>query len=843
MSRILFVFLTCFLSFTIFSQTDKIGDAKNGLFKGVIQDSSLKIPLEYVAVRLFSSIDSTVVSGIYTSNNGKFEMTDVPYGTYYAKFTLSGYQTRVLSNLIVSKQDNMIDVGIFFLRLDPTLNLQEVKVTGKLDMLKIGIDKKVYNVGEDLSVKGGSVNDALNNIPSIQVDNDGNVSLRGDANVTILIDGRPSNLTGGSSKSLLESIPASSIERVEVVTNPSAKYDPDGTSGIINVVLKKNKLMGFNGYLSATGATGPFYNANASLSYRNKKVNTFLNYSRNYSTGYRNYYGTIRQSYSDGTVSRLEQNRDGTDLDMGHTATAGTDYVLTDRQTVGFTVTGALGDRTRKGDLMNEIYNENDTLVRSYERITDDPTRNKNIDGNINYKLDFKEDKGNLQVNFSQSNGWETNTGTYTENYFNLDGSQSSEPSLVQKSESEIDNLIRTGQVDYKRIFKNWNAYVEGGIKGIYRDQNVQSLYIAPDTTGGKENRSTHHDVLFDYHEDNYSSYGIFGHQLGKFKYQVGFRMESFSQDINQKATVTNYQGESASQNDTTEQGGIFQNKENRVRNNYFNFYPSGHLKYNPTDKIEFSFGYSRRINRPSPRQVSPFSNFADPYNLRVGNPDLKPEYINSLDFGYAVAIKNINLTANVYYRQTSNVIQRVKVFYADNTSAVTYANIDNSNDLGVEVVAVYKPTKWFRNTFSANGNYIQYSDKSSAIDFNRAGMNWSMKYVASFDSWKNTLTTQLNAQYSAPRVTAQGKIQPRASIDISTEKKLKEGKWTVGMRVSDIFNTKGFIFSIDQPSIYQSSEYKWLTRRFYLTVSYRFGKFTSSDKQKGMSDGGGGDF
>ena len=278
-------------SFFTWSQIENVKPTFSGTLNGIILDSLENTPIEYAQVRLYSKKDSLLVTSIYTEANGSFTLDKIPLGMYYSKITFLGFKTKFISNLNFTPNALVLNLAKIQLSLEDAKNLGEVKITGKLDVLKTGIDKKIYNVADDASSRGGNANDVLNRVPSVGVDQDGNISLRGDGNVTILIDGRPSSFSGGNGKSLLDAIPASSIERIEIVTNPSSKYSPDGTAGIINVVLKKNKLKGTNGLISSSVATDKLFNGNASFSYRNAKFNVYANYTYKYSEGYRNNYG------------------------------------------------------------------------------------------------------------------------------------------------------------------------------------------------------------------------------------------------------------------------------------------------------------------------------------------------------------------------------------------------------------------------------------------------------------------------------------------------------------------------------------------------------------------------
>jgi outer membrane receptor protein involved in Fe transport len=336
------------------------------------------------------------------------------------------------------------------------------------------------------------------------------------------------------------------------------------------------------------------------------------------------------------------------------------------------------------------------------------------------------------------------------------------------------------------------------------------------DTITGLFNQDTLANFSYEYNAQIYSIYAIWGQELGKFKYQIGVRGE-YAQQIPYLIST----GE-------------------KYKNDYLNLFPSAHLKYDLSKSSQFSLSYSRRINRASSRQLNPFTSYADPLNLRSGNPELQPEYIDSYDLGYSFNKKKINLSFSVFHKRTRDVINRIKVYYPDNTAIVTYANIDKSESTGFESVIVYKPFKWLRNTLSFNGNYIDYTNSDETVNWNNDGFNWGAKYILTVDFWKKTMSAQLNAKYNAPRVTPQGIVQPRTGIDVSVEKRLFDNRFSIGARVTDIFNTKGFELELMQDGVRQVSEYKWLTRRFYITLSYKIGKYDNQKSSRGSAGGDG---
>lgn len=810
MKQIVTTLLFAVFASTLWAQND----VKPGIIEGQIKDSITRKGMEYVSIRLFRAQDSSLVGGIYTDADGLFFLDQIAFGKYYVKVTFSGYQPLVKSNVVVMPNKTAINLGVLFLQPDKLMDLNEVTIKAKQELLTNSLDKKVYNVGEDLSTKGGTANDVLNNIPSIEVDQEGKISLRGDANVTILIDGRPSTLSGGNGKSLLDAFPANSIERIEVVTNPSAKYDPDGTSGIINIVLKKNKMRGINGNVSATAGTGNVYNGSASLSVRNAKMNVYGTYAYRYYEGFRNYESHIARQFPD-SMFYLDQYRDGTDLMVNHTAKVGADFYLKNNQTIGFGVTGTTGERERTGDLYNTRHGDNPLLQTSWTRMSSDPTNNRNMDLNVYYKKDFKDNKGSISADFNQSFGRENIFGYYEEDYNYTFGIPDVKANLLQQLRNQEQTRVTTAQIDYVRLSRK-NIRFEMGTKAIVRRLTVDAFSETRNNTTYFFEEDTLSNFQYEYDEQIYSAYGNVAHQYKKFKFQGGLRLEQALQLPSLLSTNTSF------------------------RNEYFSAFPSGYVRYELNKESELNLGYSRRINRPSAETLNPFTSYADPFNLRRGNPAVRPEYINSFEVGYAVNKKKMNVTATVFYRQTNNVIQRVREFYDNGSAAVTYANINQSQSYGAEFVLIYRPFTWFRNILSANGSQIVYQDDNTQYDFNNTGFNWSVKYAGTIDFWKKTASLQINARYFSPIITAQGKALPRAAVDLSMEKTLKKN-WSVGLRLSDVFNTQEFRLEIDQPTVYQRSRFKQETRRVYLTVTYKFGRYEISKKERVAPEGGGG--
>lgn len=815
MKSFFLIFIVLFFSYKATSQGRP--NTSDPIFKkisGQVLDTNSRQNLEFVSIRLFSLKDSSVIGGALSDSSGKFDISDIQAKEFFMKLSFVGYETKTINNLQFLENSTELFLGKISLQSSSIQDLSEVKVVGQLDVFKTGIDKKIYNVGEDLNSQGGSASDVLNNIPSVDVDQDGNISLRGDANVIILIDGRPSTLTlnGG-----LEGLPANSIERIEVVTNPSAKYDPDGTSGIINVVLKKAKLRGVNGIVSSTIGTGNSFNGTASVNIRTNKINVFANYAYRYNDGFRNFNSQLSRTSSTGSIL-FEQERPGTHLRKNQNLRIGLDYFISDKQTIGFSLNGALGYQNRFSELNNSFFDESNYLKNNWLRTSSDISNEENIDINLNYNNELKNKKGEISVAFTSSFGNGDGQGKYDNQYYLKDYKVSGQNPLFQQLSNQQKDQVSTGQVDYSKVLEKHKARIEMGLKGIYSLENL-------DTKSQTLNDST--NIYFDdtlanfrysYNEQIYSAYAIWGQQIGKFKYQAGIRGE-YAQQIP-----------------------YLIDDDLKIVNDYFNLFPSAHIRYDLNKKRELSLSYSRRIDRARSHQLNPFSDYSDPLNLRVGNPYLTPEFINSYDLGYMVEKDKVVFTSSIFYRHSKDVIQRVKFFYTDNVTATTYGNIDESKSYGFELVVNYRPMKFWRNTLSLNGDRIEYFNSSGEGAFNNSGYNLGIKYSGTVDFWKNTASFQANVRYNTPRITSQGKVQPRAAVDISGDKRFNT-HWSVGFRLSDVFNTQGFRYDFEQENVRQKGEYKWLTRRLYFTVTYKFGKLEVGKKEGRNSDGGGGGF
>jgi len=802
--RLLFKLLFFFPTTLIFAQ-QKVN------VSGIVIDKDNAQPLPFVNIVLLNTIDSTIVTGILTDLDGIFRLSGVSKGVYLLRFKYIGYDEYFI-NLDMSNFEKQTELGVIEL-VPSSLTTDEVLIEIERPLMETSIDKTVYNVDQDLSSRGGTAEDVLQNVPSIEIDQDGNISLRGNANVIILIDGRPSTLSGGSRSAILNSIPAESIERIEIVTNPSAKYDPDGMTGIINIVLKKNKLRGLNGNLSVSRGSGSSNTTSLGLNYRTTKFNLYANYSNRNIQGFRNFYSYRERQLGD-DLEIFDQVRIGRDFNTGNTLKAGLDYAIKEGHTIGVSMTNGQSYRSRLGLLSNEM-TTNVSGTRSWYRNATEQTNTTSLDLNTNYQWVFKEKKGDLMFDFNYSRSRGRTLSDYDEYGFS-----SSEDGFyyTERFDNPENSGIVTASLDIvSRPMPD--IQIEYGLKAIINSDEQTQYREIYDFSNGLYFPDLSINNEFRLEEQIYSAYGIFAHKLKKVHYQVGLRLEQAL--IRPELLTTNQQ----------------------FKNDYFSFFPSVHVVFPLQEKMNLFVSYSRRISRPGSNSLNPFVEFTDPYNIRYGNPSLRPEYTNSFELGFNQEWEKITWNNTVYYRHSTDVLQRIVLFDELGRSAVTWDNLDQTINWGYEGIAIHKVTKWWKNVISVNV-YQLYLITSNPLLTNNSGINWNAKITSSFDLLNKTAAIQINGRYTAPRIVPQGFVQPGPAIDVSFQKSFFNKTLDLTIRVSDIFDWQQFYIETRVPGVYQERTFKWETRRLFFTLNYNFGKLQMNKiaKKRPSGNGGGGE-
>ena len=771
--------------------------------------------LEFATCKLYKFNDSIIFKGVFSNAAGMAYFDSIPTGKYQVIVSSINTLNDTLA-IFVDKSNLRFRKS---LKLKTIKSLESVEIKREIELLNNSIDKKTYNVSKDMSLRGGTANDVLRRLPGIELDESGNISLRGDGSVNLLINGNQSSLSGINGSTLLDGLPASAIEKVEIINNPSAKYDPDGNSGIINIVLSKKKERGLNVISNLNLGSGDLNNGNVidgslSVNYWSGKLLLNTSYSTRHLRGYRNNFSDITQIFNIDSVNFLDQNRIGTDLNYSQNLRFGLDYDVSKSLKIGINLLGALGQRDRTGDLWNNLYDQANNRIGLWNRYAYDPTNRKNLEISAYINHDFKNKQGKWKFLINNSNGKRNIEGFYNEMHYQADSSAPIGDPILQQLQNTENNNILSSQFDFSYIFPYQKIKIESGLKAIIASQDVNTYSESFDYVLNSFQSDTLANFSYKYNENIYSAYGIFKQEFKKLKYQIGIRAEQAYQ-IPQLV------------NDTS------------ITNAYFNLFPSAHLKYLPNKVLEVGISYSKRINRASSSQLNPFTSYADPLNLRNGNPYLRPEYIHSLEAAFLYKKNNLSFSASTYYRTSQDVISRIKYFNQNNTNIITYGNIYSTESYGQELIFNIKLFKKWKHSFSINGNYIKYYDDTKNVV--QEGYNVIAKYNTSLDFWNNTAVAQINYNYNGPRVILQGMAQRKGPLDIALEKKIKNKNGTIfiGARVSDLFNQMQFYIDLDQDNFNQTSTYKWLSRRFFVTFRYKFSLNKNTNREVISGDDG----
>lgn len=796
MKNILLILLAAFTT-SLHAQMPKSSLPKPGVITGKVVDQTTKQPLPYVNIIIKDATKKIITGGI-TDDNGVFSIKNIPEGNSIVEVQFIGYKT--FSKLVsVNRKSSKVNLGTISLEEDST-TLDEVEVRAETSSVTQKVDRKVINVGKDLTSAGATASELLNNVQSVSVDSQsGNISLRGNENVRVLVDGKPTNIPASE---LLKQIPSTSIKSVELITNPSAKYNPEGMSGIINIILNKNANMGFNGSINTGVEAGHYvrYNASTNMNYKTGKVNFFGNYGFNggdrYNFGYVNRPGVNNQDFI------------FTNDNESHLFKIGADIYLDDKNTLSLYTTQNWFDSNAGGRAI--ITDNNGNLIEHSPNTQTSDSHNQAY--NVNYKHDFEKEGHNieLEANFSKNN-----TPSFLENRF-LENSQ---PDYF----NDIDNNRKSTllNLDYTNPISE-NGKLELGIE--YRVNNTDNTNL---TTQVNFNNSS-----FSYDRDIYSAYANYGHKFGKLTMQVGARFEQYK-----IKGVFNQEGEPTQ----------------TVTDDIFSVYPSAFLTFNPSDKNQFQLSYSKRVDRPGIQQVNPIREWSTPLITSVGNPDLVPQFTNSVEFNYTRKIKGGSITLGSFYRNINDVINRAT--YKDPSDAndvrqiLTFANFDDTDAYGLEFSANYKIAKWWR----ANASMDYYSQKqfgtTDLSDPNAPTTEvktdiFNARISNSFTVSKK-LRLQLFAMYRGPREDIQWNVEPMKMVNIGANYSILKGKGNINLRVNDIFNDMRFKFNSERPFV-QNGRFKWESRTAYIGFNYRFGGGKNKARARKQRDnnekqGGGG--
>ncbi|MDO6600016.1 TonB-dependent receptor domain-containing protein [Tenacibaculum sp. 1_MG-2023] len=787
MKKIL-LFLLLTVTANSFAQLAKDKLPKPGIISGKVIDNDTKEALPYVNIIIRDTANKVLTGGI-TDDNGIFKIKDIPRGSSLVEIQFIGYKTITKKINITSKKKN-IALGTISLVEDAT-TLDEVVVRAETSTVVQKVDRKVINVGKDLTSAGTTASELLNNVQSVSVDSQtGNISLRGNENVRVLVDGKPTNM---SAAQLLKQIPSTSIKSVELITNPSAKYNPEGMSGIINIILNKNANMGFNGSINTGITAGHYvrYNASTNMNYKTGKVNFFGNYGYNGGENY-NYGFVDRPSVNNQNFKFINDNQ-------SHLLKLGADIYLNDKNTLSFYTTQNWSTSNANGRAI--ITDASNNLIEHSPNSQMSDSKNQAY--NINFKHDFDDKGHNIELEATYS---KNDTPIFLSNSFLV----ATGNDYINDINSERKNTLLN--LDYTNPISE-NGKLELGLE--FRQNLTENTNLT--TQAGFNNSS------FNYDRDIFSGYVNYGHKFGKLTMQLGARLEQYNIEgnFNQETLPSE-----------------------KVTDEIFTVYPSAFFTYNPSDKNQFQLSYSQRVDRPSIQQVNPIREWSTPLITSVGNADLVPQFTNSYEVNYTRKIKNGSLTFGTFYREISDAISRVT--FADPSDAsnvrqiLSYSNFDDTSSYGLEFSANYKVNNWWR----INSSMDFYSQKQfGTVDLSDPNSQrievtnetFNARVSNSFTATKN-LRFQLFAMYRGPGEDIQWKTKEMWMINAGASLNVLKGKGTIGFRVNDIFRGMKFGFNSTRPYV-QNGQFNWESHSANLSFNYRFGSGKNKAKRRRQRD------
>ncbi|WP_029287575.1 outer membrane beta-barrel family protein [Pedobacter sp. R20-19] len=806
------ILLLLSLTFNLFAQT-----GSKAKIIGVLKDAKTQETIPFATAVLIDKTTAKNVKIAQTDLNGAFVMSDLPKGNFTFKISFVGYQTMVRDNIAITAATGTLNFGDIKMNAAKGNILSEVTVTGQKQGMQMGIDKKIFSVDQSVISEGGSATDLLQNVPSVSTDMDGNVSLRGSTGVKVLIDGKPSLIAGGNVAQILASIPASSIESVEVITNPSAKYDAEGQSGIINIVLKKNTKLGFNGSAAITAGNRDNYNANTNLSFQNSKVNIYGNYSYRYGNRVGGGYQDITYKSDSARTAFTNQATTSNTLEKGHNAKAGLDYYLAPKSVIS--LSGGFNSRENERNELLDIrqLNRVQTPVSLSNRTNLNDGYGSSYDLNLDYVQKFKKPKEELTFNFGYSNGDNNNDQTYSTTTTNRNNVPINENLSLQRVFNRGDNSNYNIQTDYS-VPVGKVGKVEVGYRSQIRlaDNNQYADSILTNTSVYIENNKLINN--FNSKDQVHALYVNYQNQIKDFGYQLGLRAEDARLDTHLDGYTNNVL--------TSSEGNI----------HYKRLYPSVFLTQKLKGDNQVQLSYTRRVNRPRPWDTNPFLDVSDPFNYRGGNPNLLPEDVHSFELGYSKYWKKVTLTSSLYFRQTNDVIQRVRSSPVNGIITSTPQNLSRQINSGLELIGRFDLVKALN--FTTNVNLYQAKfDGDARFDIpTSSGFSWNANLTANLTVVKN-LSVQVRGDYRAPEVMAQGKRNAMYGIDGGAKYDFPNKKSSLSFNVRDIFNTRRWSMTTEDKFTIVDFQRQMQGTMGNLTYSYRFGKTTFSNVKKQKKD------
>lgn len=805
----------------ILSSLSFYGQRKEITITGKVIDKETKQPLEYATISLHNKKQNKLVTGGITNLDGNFSIV-LPSGTYDISIEYISYKTITLLNKKLIASDN---IGVFSLEID-TEALGEIEIIAERTTVELKLDKKIYNLGKDLTVKGGTVSDVLDNVPSVSVDVEGNVALRGNDNVRILINGKPSGLVGLNSTDALRQLPAEAIEKVEVITSPSARYDAEGTAGILNIILRRSKLQGLNGAITTNLGYPNTAGISGNINYRTGNFNFFntSGYSYRESPGnaltethyFNEYFDEVSMVNIDDPDTFLNEKRDFDRTRKGFTTNTGIEWYITD--SASLTNSFVYRDSDNTSDTRNDIseVDLNGNVLRESIRLEPELEDDKTIQYSLNFDKQFHGNSDHkLTFDFQYENAKEIEDAIISEN--------GDDTEHVNTSEEQNEILLQT---DYVQPIGE-NSQLEFGYRGNFNELNTNYILEFKDEEQDTFVLDTDVSNNLIYREHINAAYSQFGSKIKeKFSFLFGLRVEDTRITIEQ---ITS--------NDFD-------------RKTYTEFFPTVNLAYEVSEDQSFSLGYNRRIRRPRSRYINPFPSRSSATNLFQGNPDINPSYSNSIDLGYLNRFEKLTLNSSIYYSHSTDVFTFITEDTGDfaivNETEIpvirrTPINLATNDRYGFEFTLTYRPNK----KWNLNGNFNVFDSKTrgnyNGVIYDADNLSWFVRL-----NNKYTLPGEIDWQtrlfYSGPSEDAQNIRKGMFGTNLAFSKDLFNSKASLALAINDVFNSRKRIINSSTDSFDSYAEFQRRERSFNVSYTHRFNQKKPNENRRGRNNSSGGD-
>lgn len=761
-----------------------------GIIRGTIQDASGK-PLPQARIAVWSAADSTLVTGGVARPDGSFQIEGVRPGRYYLRISLIGYTTGTVRDVAIAPATPRADVGAVQLATS-AVQLDALEVTTERSAVTTAVDRTVYSTRDLPAASGGNAGDVLRNVPQLEVDADGKLTLRGQENIVVQINGRPAPLSGDALTNFLRQLPAGVIDRVEVIPNPSAKFDPDGMGGIVNIVLKANTDLGLSGGVTVGAATGDKYNASGNLGYQRGPLTLFgsygLNLDQRTNTGSHwreNHRGDEPQNF-------FRQISDGENTFNSHLFNGTAEYRLSEKDVLSTSAMMTLRD----GDVgFGHTYTFLDANQDETERFAE---RNRvgldffSTDLALSYKRTMEPQKHELSGEVRWNDNHDEMSNRFSR-FPTLDDTGT--PTRLFTTNQDSRNGTWTGQLDYTRSFGS--TKLETGYKGTLRE--VENDYATlleengePTPDGG--------DNSFVFDERVHAVYGLITQDFGKLDVQAGLRAERAETTFDLTTTDESFD------------------------NDYSSLFPSAAVTFQMDDSRQLRASYSKRIQRPDTRLLNPFPFSEDPFNRFLGNPFLKPEYTHSFELGYQHSLPFGSLNVTPYYRRTEDAVRRVRSVGEDNVATTTFLNLATAEQLGADVTGQLRLGEKLSGFVALSGYQTKSEGGEGAENVGVDAFGWNARASLTYKV-NPRLDVQLFQMYRAPLEVEQGRISAFNITNLSVRQKLLGDKASLTVRLNDPFNTMRFQLESEDADHFQTTRRRFDSRGLFVSFNYTFGQ------------------